>query len=242
LHAALKKDPANASAAAQKVGAEVITVPEATPGTAIPTLGVSPEVDKVLPVLKAGTVSDVILLPGDRAVVVILDKIIPSRPSSFDEVRDSLLLKMRTDEAAKMVQDLAKKAGEKLRAGEDIKSVAKDLDTTVHAASSFSMTDSLPDIGPAVSLGEAFKKGIGTIIGPTLMQGRQVVAKVVSKNEADLAGLAGEKKALMETLRQERARQNDTLFFESVVRKLTAEGAIKVNDTELQRIVNQSAQ
>jgi hypothetical protein len=71
------------------------------------------------------------------------------------------------------------------------------------------------------------------------MQSRQVVAKVVSKTEADPAGFESEKKTLLTTLRQERARQNNTLWQDSIVQKLTNDGSIIVNAAELQRVISQ---
>jgi peptidyl-prolyl cis-trans isomerase D len=239
LHAEIKKSPAQISAAAEKAGAQVIAISEAPAGTAIPTLGVTPEIDKVLPVLQPGSVSDILALPGDRVAVVILDKKIPSRPSTFEEARDSILNLMRNNAARKLVEDRSQEAAKRLRAGEDIQAVAKALETTVHAASSFNLTDSLPDIGPAAPLEDAFRKGPGTVIGPVLMQSRQVVAKVVSKTEADPAGFESEKKTLLTTLRQERARQNNTLWQDSIVQKLTNDGSIIVNAAELQRVISQ---
>jgi hypothetical protein len=190
-------------------------------------------------VLQPGSVSDILALPGDRVAVVILDKKIPSRPSTFEEARDSILNLMRNNAARKLVEDRSQEAAKRLRAGEDIQAVAKALETTVHAASSFNLTDSLPDIGPAAPLEDAFRKGPGTVIGPVLMQSRQVVAKVVSKTEADPAGFESEKKTLLTTLRQERARQNNTLWQDSIVQKLTNDGSIIVNAAELQRVISQ---
>jgi peptidyl-prolyl cis-trans isomerase D len=242
MRADLLKDPAAAADVAKKFGAELITVAEASRGDAIPTLGVTPEIDSLLPSLQPGGVTDVVAIPGDRAVVAVLDKRTPGRPSTLDEARAGIREQLIATGAAKLLAERSKEAGERVRKGEDIETVARSLGAKVDGASNFAINDAIPGIGSAIFLEDAFKKGVGTVVGPTLMQGRTVVAKVIAKTEADMATFEFERPALLAELKTARARQNDTLWMDSIVRDLTEKGDLVLNDAAAQQIVSQLSQ
>jgi peptidyl-prolyl cis-trans isomerase D len=235
----LLKDPAAAAEVAKKFNADLITVAEASRGDAIPTLGVTPEIDGLLPALQPGGVTEVVAIPGDRAVVAVLDKRTPGRPSTLDEARASIREQLITAGAAKLLAERSKEAGERVRKGEAVEAVARALGAKVDGASNFSMNDTIPGIGPALFLEDAFSKGVGTVVGPTVMQGRTVVAKVVGKTEADMATFEFERPALLAELKSARARQNDTLWMDSIVRDLTDKGDLVLNEAAAQQIVSQ---
>ncbi len=117
LQAELAKSPADAVAVAQKFGAEIITVKEAARGDAIPTLGVTPEVDSALASLKVGSASSAIAIPGDRVVVAILDQKIPGRQSTLDEVRGDIRSQLTDEGARKLLNDRSKAAEDRLKKG-----------------------------------------------------------------------------------------------------------------------------
>ncbi len=237
MRADVLKNPAGATEIAKKFGAELVTVTETGRGEPIPTLGVSPEIDGALPALQAGGVSEVLTVPGDRAVVVILDKRVPGRQSTLAEATPAIREQLLAGGTAKMITERAQQAVDRLKKGEDIQAVAKALGGKVDGASNFGITDSLPGIGAAVFLREAFTKGAGAVIGPTLSQGRTVVAKVIAKTDADLSGLPGEREVLLTGLKTARAQQTNRLWMDSLVRNLTDSGDIVVNQAAMQQAV-----
>jgi peptidyl-prolyl cis-trans isomerase D len=239
MRAELLRNPAGAADIAKKYNAEVITVTEGSRGDAIPTLGVSPEIDGALPALQPNGVSEVLTLPGDRSVVAIMDKRIPGRPSTLDEAKAKIREVLTTDGAAKLLKERSAEAGERIRKGEDIHAVGKALGGQVDGATNFGITDSIPGIGPALFLQEAFTKGIGAVIGPLPVQGRTLIAKVISKTNADMAGLANERAQLLAGLKGARAQQTNQLWMDSIVRQLTAKGEIVVNDAAIKQLVSQ---
>ncbi len=81
MHAALVKDPTSAAAVAKQYGADLVDVPNGGPGEPIPGLGVSPEVDTTLRGLANNGVSEVLTLPGNRLVVIVLNHKTPPRPA-----------------------------------------------------------------------------------------------------------------------------------------------------------------
>lgn len=241
MRADVLKNPAGAADIAKKFGAELVTVTEGARGDAIPTLGVTPEIDGVYPALQPGGVSEVITLPGDRSAVVILDKRIPGRQSTLAEASAIIRTQFLITASSKQIKERSDQAVERLKKGEDIHAVAKALGGTVDGASNFGVTDSLPGIGAALFLRDAFTKGPGTVLGPLPTQGRTIVAKVIAKTDADLAGLAGERETLLTGLKGARAQQTNRLWMDSLVRDLTASGDLVINQAAMQQAVGSLA-
>jgi peptidyl-prolyl cis-trans isomerase D len=237
LHTELLKRPGESADVAKQYGVEVVHVKDGVPGTAIPTLGVSPEVDGVLPGLDPGKISEILSLPSDRLAIVAMEGKQPARNMEFDEaqsrVRDILL----TERANALAETKAKEAAERLNKGEDINAVAKSYKLDVTTSSDFSINDSVEGLGTAQYLQEAFSKPVGTVIGPTVMQGRSVVAKVISKTPASLEGLAAERDLILKDLKQKKAQERNDLMLDSILAQLTNDGKVKVYREEIQRLI-----
>lgn len=236
LQVELARTPADAAAIAQKFGAQLITVVDAAQGDAIPTLGVSPEIESALSDAKEGSATSAVALPGERAAVAILDKKTPSRDSTFEEARGDIRSQLIDEAARNLLNQRSKDAADRLRNGEDIQAVAKSLNMKVGTASNFTLSENLPDLGPASPLQEAFRKPVGAIVAPVVMQGRTVVAKVTSKTPADMTDFASEKQSLQDSLKAQRRQQNTSLWLEGVTNRLIADGDIKIFNDEIQRI------
>ncbi|MEI9814317.1 MAG: peptidyl-prolyl cis-trans isomerase [Acidobacteriota bacterium] len=237
LRADVLKNPSAAADVAKTDNAELITMTDAAQSQEIPTVGVAPEVTAVLPSLKAGAVSDVIHLANDRVVVIVMDKRIPSRPSTLEEARADIVKTLNATAGRKLLDETAKEAADRLKKGEDLRAVAKALGGTVESASDVAMPDNVPGIGQAVSLQEAFKHKAGDIVGPSVIQNRTLVIKVLAKSDADMAGLAGERTQIVNSLRSARAGLNNRLWMDSVVKKMTDSGDITINEEEMKRVM-----
>lgn len=237
LRAELAKDPAGAADIAKKYGAELVNVTDAAKGTAIPTIGVTPELDNVLPTLQPNGVSPLVTIPGDRAAVAILDKKTPGRPSTYEEVKAQVREKLMLTAAKKLLDDRAKEVGERARKGEDLNAIAKGLGLKVETATDFSIVDNLPGLGVAYYFQQAFTAPAGTIIGPATMSNRTVIARVVGKKEADMNALAGERKDLLLGLKAARAQQTNTLWMDAMVKKMEEAGKIKVYQDQVDKVL-----
>ncbi len=237
LRAEVAKNPAGAADAARAANAEIISMTEATAGQPLPTVGPTPEIDAALVGLKQGAVSDVIPLTNDRAAVVILDKRTPSRPATLDEAREGIRASLMKAAVAKLLDSTSKEAVDRLKKGEDIQTVAKSLGGKVENASDIALPDSVPGIGQAASIVEVFKHKAGDVVGPLPIQGRTVVIKVLSRMDADMAGLANERTDIVNSLRSSRANMNNRLWMDSIVKKMADSGDIVVNDDEVQRLL-----
>jgi peptidyl-prolyl cis-trans isomerase D len=237
LHAALVKSPKSAADVAKKFGAEVIVVPSASAGEAIPTLGVNPEIDSTLQTMKPDDVSPVIVLPNNRMAVLVLNSRTPGRPAEFKEVEAQIRENLVNDKAALIAKDRAQDAADRLKKGEDIGKVAKGLQLDVTTSSMFGRADSIDGLGPAASLEDAFTAPVGTVLGPLAIQARNVVAKVTERSQADLTALPVERENLLGQLKQKKAQDRNSLLMDGILAKLTSDGKVTVYQKEIQGMV-----
>jgi peptidyl-prolyl cis-trans isomerase D len=228
IHAALEKNPAGAQEIAKQYGADFITVPKASPGEAIPTLGNSPEIDGALAGMKPNEVSGVLALPANRLAITVLNSRTPARPAEYSEVADQVKQNFVTSKSQEIAQMKAKEAADRLRAREDIDKVAKSYKLEVTSTNLFGPDDAVDGLGSAVYVSDAFTKPEGTILGPAMIQGREVVSKVVGKQEADMVGLAVERAAIVTKIKQQKAAERNALFLDSIFSKLQADGKAKI--------------
>jgi peptidyl-prolyl cis-trans isomerase D len=230
MHDALVKSPGSAAEIAQKFGVELATVTNSTAGSPVPTLGSVPEIDNALAQMRPNDVTPVLTLPANRLVVAVLKDKTPARPATFDEVVDKVKDRMLTERSTMVAHSKSREAAEKLRGGEDIDKVAKGMKLEVNSPAQFGPADSVEGLGQAAYVKEAFTKGVGAVVGPLDVMGRDIVYQVAAKTPADMAAFAAEKENIRGTIRNQRANERLNLFMDSVTTKLKAEGKLKVNN------------
>jgi peptidyl-prolyl cis-trans isomerase D len=236
IRAALAKSPGSAAEVAKQYGADLVSVPEGAPGQPIPGLGASPEIDSTLADMKPNDVSPVLVLPGDRLAVVVLKARIPARTSNFDEVKDQIRQKFVQEKAQLLADTEAKQALEQLRAGEDMEKVAKSLKLDVVTSSFFGRSDSVEGLGQALYVEDAFTKPTGTVFGPTMINGRDVVSKVLEKIPADPSALSAQRDQILLELKQKKAQERAELMLDSITAELTRQGKLKRNTKAIQAL------
>jgi peptidyl-prolyl cis-trans isomerase D len=229
IHDALVKAPGSAADIAKKYGAEEVTVTDMPSGSPVPTLGSVPEIDNALAQMKVNDVTPVLTLPANRLVVAVLTQKTPARPSIFDEVEAKVKDRVISEKANIIAKTKATEAAEKLRKGESIDKVAKELKLEVTSPAEFGRSDSVEGLGQATYVKEAFTAPVGTVEGPADIQGRQVVYEVTGKTPANMAAFEAEKATIRNQIRQTKATEQLNLFMDSVTAKLTADGKLKVN-------------
>jgi peptidyl-prolyl cis-trans isomerase D len=237
MHADLVKSPKTAAEIAKKYGAEVISMPSASPGEAIPGLGVNPEIDQSMATMKPNDVSSLVTLPNNRLAVAVLNARIPGRPAEFNDVQAQLRDRMTNDRAGQVAAERAKDLAERVKKGEDITKLAKSMQLDVTNSSMFGRVDSIDGLGPASSLEDAFGLPDGGVVGPIVIQGRNVVARVAEKSAADLAALPVEHDSLLSQLKQKKAQERNALLMDGILARLTSEGKVTVNQKEIQNLV-----
>ena len=144
---------------------------------------------------------------------------------------------MTNDRAAQIANDRAKELAEKVKKGEDITKLAKAMQLDVTNSSMFGRVDSIDGLGPASTLEDAFSAPVGGVLGPLMIQGRNVVARVAEKADADMAALPVEHDTILQSLKQKKAQERVTLLQDGILAKLTSEGKVTVNRKEIQNLV-----
>jgi len=169
--------------------------------------------------------------------VAVLNSRTPGRPAEFGEVQAQIRDKMTNDRAAQIAGDRAKDLAERMKKGEDITKLAKSMQLDATNSSMFGRVDSIEGLGPAATLEDAFSAPVGGVLGPLMIQGRNVVARVSEKSAADMAALPVEHDSIMQSLKQKKAQDRNALLMDGILEKLTAEGKVTVNRKEIQNLI-----
>jgi peptidyl-prolyl cis-trans isomerase D len=240
--AELEKSPGSAAEVAKKLNLELVAVDKAGHGQAIPGLGVSPEIDNTVAAMKPKDVSQVLSLPANRLVIVVLNEVIPQRPADFADVEGQARDRLVLQKAQQLAADAAKSSAEKIRAGEDVEKVAKSFKLEAAKPAGFGRVDSVEGLGPATYVSEAFKQPVGSVIGPVMIQDRNVVYKIMDRQTADAKDFAKERESILTGLKQQKAEMQYDLLLDSVVSRLRADKKLKIHPEAYQRLLAQYKQ
>jgi peptidyl-prolyl cis-trans isomerase D len=238
----LEKSPGSAAEIAKKLNLELVSVNKAGGGEAIPGLGASPEIDSTLAGMKPKDVSQVLSLPANRLVIVVLNEVIPPRQADFADVEAQVRDRLVLQKAQQLAVDAATSAAAKIRAGEDIEKVAKSLKLEATKSADFGHVDSVEGLGPATYVADAFKKPVGSVIGPVMIQDRNVVYKVLNRQSANPKDFDQERESILVSLKQQKARIQYDLLLDSIMSKLRADKKLKIHPDAMQRLVAQYKQ
>jgi peptidyl-prolyl cis-trans isomerase D len=236
VRAALTANPGHAVEIANQNGISIATVTNAAPGSPVPTLGVTPEIDNAIGVLQPNQVTPIVSLPANRLAIAVLNSRTPAAPSEFNQVESQVREAYSLQQATLIARDKADEAAKRLKAGEDIEKVAKSYGLEVNSPVAFGRSDSIEGLGQAVYVQDALVSPAGTILGPTLVQERSIVSKVTERLPADLAAFAAEKDTIRQTLRRQKVVERSSLFMDSVLARLKSEGKVKVHPDAIAKV------
>jgi hypothetical protein len=124
-----------------------------------------------------------------------------------------------------------------LKANGDVAAAAKKLGGEVKTTDEFTRGGAAEGLGPGVQLAEGFDKPVGGIFGPLTVGGQTIVAKVVSKVDADMSKLPEQREAILRQLKSQKSQERGQLFQDGIVNKLTQEGKIKIHKDVMSRLV-----
>jgi peptidyl-prolyl cis-trans isomerase D len=237
VHSELVANPTGAAEIAKKLGVDLVTVPKGAANEAIPTLGVAPEIGGVLTGMKKGDVSQVVLLPANREAVFTVLDVFPPHVAEYEDVKASIRDSLLQQQLEQVAIKKSNEAAERLRKGEDIAKVAKSMNLEVTASSDFALTDAIEGLGEAEYLSDAFTAPIGSILGPTLIQGRWVVAKLLSRTQTDLSALPAERDQMLHEIKRKKATDVNEMLMDSILTQLENQGKVKVHRDEIQRML-----
>jgi peptidyl-prolyl cis-trans isomerase D len=237
VHSELVKDPSGAAEIAKRLGVDLITIPKGSVNEAIPGLGVAPEIGTLLAGMKKGDVSQIVVLPANREAVFVVQDVFPTHVAEFEDVKNDVRESLIQQQLGQIAIKKANEAADRLRKGEDIAKVAKSMGLEVTTSSDFARTDAVEGLGEAQYLSDAFTAPVGTILGPTLIQGRWVVTKLIARTNADMSALSAERDSLLHEIKRKKATDVNEMLMDSIVARLESEGKVKVHRDEIQRML-----
>ena len=103
-------------------------------------------------------------------------------------------------------------------------------------SSSFTTNDSVEGLGPAAALVEAFIQPVGTVVGPTAVQDRNIVYKIVGQQAPDPKNFAYERDVAVQELKGQKGRSMYELFEDSMLNQARSDGKVKIHQNTLRQL------
>jgi peptidyl-prolyl cis-trans isomerase D len=236
--AALQKNPGDYEGIAKQFGLEVVKADGIGAGAPIPGVGLSPDLDAALATMKKGEVSPVAQFGTTKLGVAEVIDIVAPRVQSFAEVQPSIREALTDTRSKEIATQKAAEAVKRLNAGESFEAVAKALHADVKTPPDFSSEAAVEGIGSATLFGDSFTKPVGSVLGPVQAPGQIVVAKLLAKTPVDMSQLSSQREAIVLQLKQQKARERQEFFYDSVLTQLIREGKVKKHNQTIQRLVS----
>jgi len=237
VEAALKKDPLHPDKVAAENGVEFAKAENVSPGDPLPQVGVNKDFEEALSALKAGEVSQPVMLPGNRVAIASITGVAPAHAATFEESQPQIREVLTKDKLSKLNEQKAQELLAKTRSmGGDLQKAAKAMGFEWKTSSEVTRQGAIEGLGSASSLVEAFTKPAGSLIGPVTMLDAKVVAKIAARTDADMSGLAAQRDALRDELKNKQAQERERLFEEGLRQALIREGKIKIHQDVITRL------
>jgi peptidyl-prolyl cis-trans isomerase D len=235
----LRKDPAHPDKTAAEVGGTLVTVDNIQPNDPIPGIGVSRELYDAVSILKKFEVTlGPVVLPDGRALIAVVNDVVPAHQGTLDEVRAQVKNAAMTAKGQKIVSAKAAELASKAQSmGGDLEKAAKSMNITVKTSNDVTRNDAIETVGGAGTVPDLFTKAAGSLVGPTSVAGGQFVAKIVSSTPADMAGLGAERLKISDDLHQQKTRERATFFQQGLRDSMKANGDLKIHQDVIDRIV-----
>jgi len=237
VRAAAQKHAAKPEEAGREVGLPVLTASQIERGNPLPEAGAEPALMDALFSAAKGSVVGPVLMTG-KTVVAVVTEVLPSRQAELAEVVE----RVRTDanglKARQAAEKRAKDLAEQTKSGGDIRKAAKQIGLEAKTSDWFTREGSIPGVGPASSVGEAFTAVLGSVVGPVSAGGDQIVYRVLERQEGESAASVEEKKTIRQTLVGTRQNEAFEVFKEELRERLRKQGKLKVHQNRLDRFVS----
>jgi peptidyl-prolyl cis-trans isomerase D len=236
--AQLVKAPHDAQQIATKLNLAFANEDKYPQGAPLPSLGNDQQVGATVGTMKPGEVTPVMQV-GSQLVVAVLLAINPPHPAEFSEVESGVRAEYLKVHAADIVKAKAAQAADLLKQNGDIKAAAKAVGGEVKSTDFLTRSGAIEGIGSMAILTDAFEKPLGAIIGPLTVGTQTIVAKVVDRQNIDMAKLAQERDGIVLQLKGQKATDRLNLLQDSVLTDLIRRGKVKKHQAVIDRLIAQ---
>jgi peptidyl-prolyl cis-trans isomerase D len=236
--AALQKDPQHPEKVATAMNMQMSKAANFAGGGPVGDMPPNADFDQAVAGLKRGEVSQPVTI-NNKVVLAVVDDVVPARPSTFDEVQNSIRDMMTGNRAKVAIQKHANELVEKAKAmGGDLEKAAKSMGLDVKTSGDVDRSGNIEGLGTASYIAEGFSRPDGTVYGPIgTPDGGTVVMKVISHSGADLSQLPAQRNAIRDEIKSQRARDRNTLFENGVKDLLIKQGKIKIHQDVINRLI-----
>ena len=164
----------------------------------------------------------------------------PSRQATLEESMSDVKSRARDEKLQKVLTQKAADLALRTQAlNGDLQKAAKEMGVDVKTSNDVDRQGTIEGIGSASSLADAFVKPVGGVVGPLAAAGGRVFAKIVSKTDADVAGLGPQTVAIRDDLKSQKVRDRAQVFEDGLKKRLQGEGKLKINQDVLTRLIQQ---
>ena len=188
---------------------------------------------------RPGELSSPIQVDAGFAILTPKD-ILPAHPGTLAEVHDQVLADYQREKSIDLAraraQDLAKRAA----SGESFDAAAKSLGVEVKASDSFAHNGSIPDVGSAKQLQDAFALAVGQVGKAQQLGDNWVVYRVASRDAANPVDLAQQTKDIQQQLLQTKQSAAYDAFRTALLDLLKKEGKLTINAEAVSRLTKSS--
>jgi peptidyl-prolyl cis-trans isomerase D len=236
--AELAKAPKNAAAIAAKYNLNHYTVQEARPSDPLQEIGVNQDFSSAVFSLQPGGVSNGIIIGNNKIAIAVLQGITPIRNAELTEVENGIRAQLTEQKAFEIMSAKAKEVDGMVKAGGDLKAIAKAVGGEVKTSDEFTRDGNIQAVGSATYFSDLFEKPAGSLSGPHNISGQVAVARLVSKTDADMSKLATERPNLITGIKGRKAQERKDLFEDGLVNRLIEKGKIKINQDIIRRMID----
>ncbi len=236
--AELAKAPKNAAAIAAKYNLNHYAVQEARPSDPLQEIGVNQDFASAVFSLQPGGVSNGIIIGNNKIAIGVLQGITPVRRAELNEVENGIRAQLTEQKAFEIMAAKAKEVEGMVKAGGDLKAIAKAVGGEVKTSDEFTRDGNIQAVGSATYFSDLFEKPAGSLSGPHNISGQVAVARLVSKTDANMANLAAERTNLITGIKGRKAQERKDLFEDGLVNRLIDKGKIKINQDIIRRMID----
>lgn len=237
--ASLVKESNSGPKVADALGLQFIRAEKIGAGDPIPGIGPSPELQEAMSPMRTGEVSPVVQIAPTRLAVAVVREVVPARQAELAEVSGQIRQQIEGQKVQALVSERATQLFEKAKSmGSDLRRAAQAMNLQVKTSAEFTRDGNIEGLGQAAYITEAFKAPVGELLGPSAVNESRVVYRVSAKVAADPTQLAAERDALVEQIKNSRARARVEVFEDNIRQQLVRDGKIKVHQDVLNRLVS----
>ena len=236
--AELAKAPKNAAAIAAKYNLNHYTVQEARPSDPLQEIGVNQDFSSAVFSLQPGGVSNGIIIGNNKIAIAVLQGITPIRNAELTEAENGIRAQLTEQKAFEIMSAKAKEVDGMVKAGGDLKAIAKAVGGEVKTSDEFTRDGNIQAVGSATYFSDLFEKPAGSLSGPHNISGQVAVARLVAKTDADMSKLATERPNLITGIKGRKAQERKDLFEDGLVNRLIDKGKVKINQDIIRRLID----